>query len=227
MGRRASRGAGRSWWSIEFDQSISDWLGRCLYPHSRAAAGGGSQRGAHACGVCVVRGVLWPFVSGVSRGLAANAHSSLPLLWHRHARRCPLPGEGRRTAASVCTSAFWTFWSSCTAVMHGPQSDMGAPRGGGWGGGGVPKTVKGGAAHIGVGEVARAVTRPKQPHACTAAPVKGEGGDIPGARGREHSARGDRYCSVQCDVQKQLCPAARGKGRPQGSSRQQWVWVSR
>ena len=31
-------GEGRSWWSIEFDQSISDWLGRCLYPHSRACA---------------------------------------------------------------------------------------------------------------------------------------------------------------------------------------------
>ena len=195
-----------------------------MYPHSRAAAGGGSQWGPNACGVCVVRGVLWPFVSGVSRGLAANAHSSLPLLWHRHARRCPLPGGGGRRRRSA-PRPFGHFGlhaqPSCTA-----STVMGAPRGGGWGGGGVAKTVKGGAAHIGVGEVARAVTRPKQPHACTAAPVKGEGGDIPGARGREHSARGERYCSVQCDVQKQLCPAARGKGRPQGSSRQQWVWVS-
>ena len=125
-GVRGTRPVGQRWWSIEFDQSISDWLGRCLYPHSRAAAGGGGGS-RDACGVCgLVRGVLWPFVSGVSRGLAANAHSSLPLLWHRHARRCPSPGEGWRTAAAVCTSAFWTFWSSCAAVMHGPQCDRGS-----------------------------------------------------------------------------------------------------
>ena len=44
--------------------------------------------------------------------------------------RAPLPvARGRRTAAAVCTSAFWTFWSSCTAVMHGPHSDGGSARG--------------------------------------------------------------------------------------------------
>ena len=87
----------------------------------------------------------------------------------------------------------------------------------------------GGAAHIGVvGEAARAVTRPEQPHACTAAPVKREDGVFPGGRGDSTVRRAEgKVCSVQCDVQKQLCPAARGKGRPQGSSRQQWVWVSR
>ena len=87
----------------------------------RGSGGAGVLPTSYACGVCAVRGVLWPFVSGVSRGLAANAHSSLPLLWHRHARCCLSPGEGQRTAAAVCTSAFWTFWSSCTAVMHGPR----------------------------------------------------------------------------------------------------------
>jgi hypothetical protein len=76
---------------------------------------------------------------------------------------------------------------------------------------------------------ARAVTRLKQPHACTAAPVTGEGGVFPGTRGARAiwKARAEgKVCGVPCDVQKQLCPAARGEGGQQGSSRQQWVWVS-
>ena len=213
-----------------------------MYPHSRAAARGGegcSRRRSLrvVCDVCGARGVLWPFVSGVSRGLAASAYSSLPLLWHRHARRCMSPGEGRRAAAAVCTSAFWTFWSSCTAVMSctAPECD----RGSAWGGGGKANAaVKGGGvAHIDVGEAARAATRAAATHRLVSLRLSRErvgwGGIFPAGEGGEStpgalrgSALRGKACGVRCDVQKQLCPAARGKGRPQGSSRQQWVWVS-
>ena len=201
------------------------WVDVCILTPARqrgAGLNGGLMRVA-----CVLCGACSGHLSVVSR--AALRPTRILLFRYygidtRAAARCPVKGGGRRRRSAP--RPFGHFGLHAQPLCTAPRV-MGAPRGGGWGGGGVPKTVKGGAAHIGVGEVARAVTRPKQPHACTAAPVKGEGGDIPGARGREHSARGDRYCSVQCDVQKQLCPAARGKGRPQGSSRQQWVWVSR
>ena len=240
VGRCGGRGSELVEYRIRSEHS--DWLGRCFYPHPRACAGRGRGReggpiGGHMLVACVlVRGVLWPFISGVSRGLAANAYSSLPILWHRHARRRQSPREGRRTAVAVCTSAFWTFWSSCTAVMHGLRCDRSGLRV--WGrccGGGEAKAVKGGAAHM-LGSarprergLTQAATRV---HRCACEGRgwgRGRVGLTPGARGRGHPgrrAREGKRCSVVCDVRKQLCPAARREGRPQGSSRQQWVWVS-
>ena len=217
------------------------WVDVSILTPVRVRGGDGGGRevpiGGHMLVACVlVRGVLWPFISGVSRGLAANAYSSLPILWHRHARRRQSPREGRRTAVAVCTSAFWTFWSSCTAVMHGLRRDRSGLRV--WGrccGGGEAKAVKGGAAHM-LGSarprergLTQAATRV---HRCACEGRgwgRGRVGLTPGARGRGHPgrrAREGKGCSVMCDVRKQLCPAARRKGRPQGSSRQQWVWVS-
>ena len=217
------------------------WVDVSILTPVRVRGGDGGGRevpiGGHMLGAGVlVRGVLWPFISGVSRGLAANAYSSLPILWHRHARRRQSPREGRRTAVAVCTSAFWTFWSSCTAVMHGLRRDRSGLRV--WGrccGGGEAKAVKGGAAHM-LGSarprergLTQAATRV---HRCACEGRgwgRGRVGLTPGARGRGHPgrrAREGKGCSVMCDVRKQLCPAARRKGRPQGSSRQQWVWVS-
>ena len=217
------------------------WVDVSILTPVRVRGGDGGGRevpiGGHMLVACVlVRGVLWPFISGVSRGLAANAYSSLPILWHRHARRRQSPREGRRTAVAVCTSAFWTFWSSCTAVMHGLRRDRSGLRV--WGrccGGGEAKAVKGGAAHM-LGSarprergLTQAATRV---HRCACEGRgwgRGRVGLTPGARGRGHPgrrAREGKRCSVMCDVRKQLCPAARRKGRPQGSSRQQWVWVS-
>ena len=59
-------GAGQSWWSIEFDQSISDWLGRCFYPHPRACAGRGWGRegGPDWGGGCLWRVCLCGACSG-------------------------------------------------------------------------------------------------------------------------------------------------------------------
>ena len=217
------------------------WVDVSILTPVRVRGGDGGGRevpiGGHMLVACVlVRGVLWPFISGVSRGLAANAYSSLPILWHRHARRRQSPREGRRTAVAVCTSAFWTFWSSCTAVMHGLRRDRSGLRV--WGrccGGGEAKAVKGGAAHM-LGSARPRERGPTQAatrvHRCACEGRgwgRGRVGLTPGARGRGHPgrrAREGKGCSVMCDVRKQLCPAARRKGRPQGSSRQQWVWVS-
>ena len=198
--------------------------------------GGKSDWGAYACGVCACAGRALAIYQRCLAGLAANAYSSLPILWHRHARRRQSPREGRRTAVAVCTSAFWTFWSSCTAVMHGLRCDRSGLRV--WGrccGGGEAKAVKGGAAHM-LGSarprergLTQAATRV---HRCACEGRgwgRGRVGLTPGARGRGHPgrrAREGKRCSVMCDVRKQLCPAARREGRPQGSSRQQWVWVS-
>ena len=217
------------------------WVDVSILTPVRVRGGDGGGRevpiGGHMLVACVlVRGVLWPFISGVSRGLAANAYSSLPILWHRHARRRQSPREGRRTAVAVCTSAFWTFWSSCTAVMHGLRCDRSGLRV--WGrccGGGEAKAVEGGAAHM-LGSARPRERGPTQAatrvHRCACEGRgwgRGRVGLTPGARGRGHPgrrAREGKGCSVMCDVRKQLCPAARREGRPQGSSRQQWVWVS-
>ena len=61
--------------------------------------GGRSRLGGGMLVACVlVRGVLWPFISGVSRGLAANAYSSLRYygIDTRAAASRPEKGGGRR-----------------------------------------------------------------------------------------------------------------------------------
>jgi hypothetical protein len=237
-------GAGRSWWRARVrvggvSNSIRafpiGWVDVSILTPVRVRGGDGGGRevpigGGNACGVCACAGrALAIYQRCLARPCGQRVFFS-PILWHRHARRRQSPREGRWTAVAVCTSAFWTFWSSCTAVMHGLRCDRSGLRV--WGGccdGGEAKAVKGGAAHI-LGSarprergLAQAATRG------TTSPVMERVGLTPGARGRGHPgrrAREGKGCSVMCDVRKQLCPAARRKGRPQGSSRQQWVWVS-
>ena len=190
-----ARREGRSWWSIEFDQSISDWLGRCLYPHSRAAAGGRGCSRRLMRVACVLCGACSGHLSVVSR--AALRPTRILLFRYygidtRAAACHPVKGNGRRRRSAP--RPFGHFGPHAQPSCTAPECD----RGSAWGRVGwwrsVGDAVMGGAAHIGVvGEAARAVTRPEQPHACTAAPVKREDGVFPGGEGREHGeARGGK-----------------------------------
>ena len=93
-----------------------------MYPHSRAAAGGRGCSRRLMRVACVLCGACSGHLSVVSR--AALRPTRILLFRYygidtRAAACHPVKGNGRRQRSAP--RPFGQFWSSCTAVMHGPR----------------------------------------------------------------------------------------------------------
>ena len=165
------------------------WVDVCILTPARQRGGAGGPEMRVAC--VVLCGACSGHLSVVSR--AALRPTRILLFRYygidtRAAARRPVRGGGRRRRSAPRPFGHFGLHAqpSCTA-----PSVIGAPRGGGWGGGGEAKNVKGCAAHIGVGGCASgdATQAAACVHRCA---CDGRGWGIPGDEGGESYLGGAR-----------------------------------